>query len=104
MSEVEERPAPAHAETPTGRPAPAPAPAANTNAAPPPQPPPAAPAQPKSWLSRWRWPLIIAGPLVIIAVTAWFMLTAGRFETTDDAYVQGSRSPVRRSTARLIPV
>jgi membrane fusion protein (multidrug efflux system) len=45
-------------------------------------------------LARFRWPLMIAGPLVIIAVVAWYILTGGRFETTDDAYVQVAKAPI----------
>ena len=32
---------------------------------------------------RWRWILILAGPLLIAAVVAWVILTGGRYEVTD---------------------
>jgi membrane fusion protein (multidrug efflux system) len=51
----------------------------------------------QSGLRRWRWPLIVAGPLVILAIVAWFILTSGRSETTDDAYVQIAKTPVAPS-------
>lgn len=43
---------------------------------------------------RWRWILILAGPLLIAAVVAYVILTSGRFQTTDDAYVQIAKAPV----------
>ena len=43
---------------------------------------------------RWRWILILAGPLLIAAVVAWVILTGGRYEVTDDAYVQIAKAPV----------
>jgi membrane fusion protein (multidrug efflux system) len=39
------------------------------------------------------------GPIVVLAALAWFMLTSGRFETTDDAYVQVAKTPVAPSIA-----
>ena len=56
-----------------------------------------APPPPRSLVSRLRWPLMIAGPLVILAATAYFVLTSGRFQSTDDAYVQAGRVPVSAS-------
>lgn len=49
---------------------------------------------PTGWMQRWRWPLIVGGPLVILATTAWFVLVAGRYESTDNAYVQIAKTPV----------
>ena len=46
---------------------------------------------------RWRWPLMIGGPVVILAVVAYFVLTGGRFEDTDDAYVQIAKAPLSPS-------
>ena len=56
-----------------------------------------APPPPRSLIARLRWPLMIAGPLVILAATAYFILTSGRFQSTDDAYVQAGRVPVSAS-------
>lgn len=58
-----------------------------------------------SWVSRMRWPLMIAGPLVIIAVTAFFILTGGKTQATENAYVQVAKAPVSASIAgRVIEV
>lgn len=46
---------------------------------------------------RLRWPLMIGGPLLIIAVSAFFILTSGKFETTDNAYVQTARAAISPS-------
>ena len=48
-------------------------------------------------LRRWRWPLIIAGPAIILGLVAWFVLTGGRYESTDNAYVQIAKTPVAPS-------
>jgi membrane fusion protein (multidrug efflux system) len=45
-------------------------------------------------LRRWRWPLILAGPVVILLIVGFFILTGGRSETTDNAYVQIAKAPV----------
>ena len=45
-------------------------------------------------LARWRWPAMIAGPVIILGLTAYFVLTGGRAETTDDAYVQAAKAPI----------
>ncbi|MDP3101234.1 MAG: biotin/lipoyl-binding protein [Phenylobacterium sp.] len=37
------------------------------------------------------------GPLVVLAVLAYLFLISGRFETTDDAYVQVAKTPVAPS-------
>jgi len=58
---------------------------------------PEATAAASGWARRWRWPLMIGGPLVILAIVAWFMLTSGRSQTTDDAYVQAARVPISAS-------
>jgi membrane fusion protein (multidrug efflux system) len=51
------------------------------------------------FLRRWRWPLIIGGPLLIVVVVAYFILTGGRTQTTDNAYVQIAKAPVAPSIA-----
>jgi membrane fusion protein (multidrug efflux system) len=48
-------------------------------------------------LRAWRWPLMLAGPLLLIAIAAYFVLTSGRSQSTDDAYVQAARVPVSAS-------
>jgi len=62
-------------------------------------------AQSTAPLARWRWPVMIAGPVVILAVVAYFVLTSGRSETTDDAYVQSAKAPISTSIAgRVIEI
>lgn len=56
------------------------------------------PARP-SGLRRWRWPLILGGPIVILAIVAYFVLTGGRTESTDNAYVQVAKTAVAPSIA-----
>ncbi len=45
-------------------------------------------------LARWRWPLLVGGPTLLLAAVAYFVLTSGRFESTDDAYVQVGKAPI----------
>jgi membrane fusion protein (multidrug efflux system) len=57
----------------------------------------------KSLGSRLRWPLLIGGPVIVIAVVAWFVLTGGRYQSTDDAYVQAARTPISANvSARVV--
>jgi membrane fusion protein (multidrug efflux system) len=50
-----------------------------------------------------RWPLLIGGPVIVIAVVAWFVLTGGRYQSTDDAYVQAARTPISANvSARVV--
>ncbi|HZZ88409.1 MAG TPA: HlyD family secretion protein [Caulobacteraceae bacterium] len=51
----------------------------------------------RSLMSRLRWPLMIGGPIVLLAIVAYFVLTSGRSQSTDDAYVQAARIPVSAS-------
>jgi len=50
-------------------------------------------------LRRWRWPLIVGGPLLILAAVAYFVLTGGHYQSTDNAYVQIAKTPVAPSVA-----
>jgi membrane fusion protein (multidrug efflux system) len=50
-----------------------------------------------------RWPLLIAGPVVVIAVVGWFVITGGRYQSTDDSYVQADRTPISANvSARVV--
>ena len=50
-----------------------------------------------------RWPLLIGGPVIVIGIAAWFILTGGRYQSTDDAYVQAARTPISANvSARVI--
>jgi membrane fusion protein (multidrug efflux system) len=52
-----------------------------------------------SFMRRMRWPLIVGGPLLIAAIVAYFIVTGGRTQTTDNAYVQIAKAPVAPSIA-----
>jgi membrane fusion protein (multidrug efflux system) len=51
----------------------------------------------ETFLRRWRWPLIVAGPVLILLVVGYFILTGGHYESTDNAYVQIAKVPVAPS-------
>jgi membrane fusion protein (multidrug efflux system) len=58
-----------------------------------------------SWVSRNRWPLMIGGPVVILGIAAYFVLTGGRTQTTEDSYVQIAKAPVAASVSgRVVEV
>ena len=55
-------------------------------------PDPAAPVDetpPNRW-QRARLPLLIAGPVVVLALAIYFYMSGGRYEKTDDAYVMAA--------------
>ena len=57
----------------------------------------------KSLGERLRWPLLIGGPVIVIAGVAWAVLTGGRYQSTDDAYVQAARTPISANvSARVV--
>ncbi len=67
-----------------------------------PAPPAATPDAPArggfaSGMRAWRWPLMIGGPLLLLAVAGYFVLTSGRSQSTDDSYVQAARVPISAS-------
>lgn len=51
----------------------------------------------QSFIRRYRWPLMVGGPVLILLVVAYFVITGGRFQSTDDAYVQIAKVPVAPS-------
>ena len=53
----------------------------------------------RSLARRARWPLMIAGPALVLIGVAWVLLTGGRFQGTDDAYVEAARVAVSPSVA-----
>jgi membrane fusion protein, multidrug efflux system len=60
---------------------------------------------PKDRLERYRRPLLIAGPVLVVIVIAYFYLTGGRFVSTDDAYLQAARTDISASIdGRVIAV
>ena len=59
-------------------------------------PDPAAPVDetpPNRW-QRARLPLLIAGPVVVLALAIYFYMSGGRYEKTDDAYVMAARTAI----------
>ena len=52
---------------------------------------------PAGGIRAWRWPLMIGGPVLLLAIAGYFVLTGGRTQSTDDAYVQAARVPVSAS-------
>jgi membrane fusion protein, multidrug efflux system len=52
---------------------------------------------PAGGVRAWRWPLMIGGPVLLLLVAGYFILTGGRSQSTDDAYVQAARVPVSAS-------
>jgi membrane fusion protein (multidrug efflux system) len=48
-------------------------------------------------MRAWRWPLMVGGPLIILAIAGYFVLTGGKSQSTDDSYVQAARVPVSAS-------
>jgi membrane fusion protein (multidrug efflux system) len=53
----------------------------------------------RPWRQRLRVPLMLLGPLALLAGGAWFYLTGGRYASTDDAYVQTARVAVSANVA-----
>jgi membrane fusion protein (multidrug efflux system) len=51
----------------------------------------------RTFAQRLRWPLMIGGPVVVLGVLGWVLVTGGRYQTTDDAYVQDARTAVSPS-------
>jgi membrane fusion protein (multidrug efflux system) len=47
-----------------------------------------------TFLRRWRWPLILGGPILILLIVAYVAITGRRYESTDNAYVQIAKAPV----------
>ncbi len=42
---------------------------------------------------------MIGGPVVILGIVAWFVITGGKSESTDDAYVQIAKAPISAAIA-----
>ena len=50
-------------------------------------------------LQRLRLPLMIFGPVVVLALGAYFFFTGGRHQSTNDAYVQAARVAISANVA-----
>ena len=57
------------------------------------------PAQLKTLQERLRLPLMLIAPLVVIGVALYFYLTGGRYQTTDDAYVEAAQMVISSNIA-----
>jgi membrane fusion protein (multidrug efflux system) len=60
---------------------------------------------PVNRVARYRKPLLIAAPVVAVILLLFFYLTGGRYESTDDAYVQSTKVQVSSNVSgRVIAV
>jgi len=57
------------------------------------------PSPVRGWRPRLRLPLMLLGPVIVAVVAAYFYLTGGRFEATDDAYVKTARVDISANVA-----
>jgi membrane fusion protein (multidrug efflux system) len=61
--------------------------------------------EPVNRVARYRKPLLIAAPVVAVFLLLFFYLTGGRYESTDDAYVQSTKVQVSSNVSgRVIAV
>jgi membrane fusion protein (multidrug efflux system) len=51
---------------------------------------------------RWRVPLLLAGPAVVLAAAAYIYLNSGRYATTDNAYVKADTLAISAAVAGVI--
>src|SRR5690348_1160173 len=63
-------------------------PKADTSNAPPSRTSPGRSRERHSRRQLIRWTLITAGPLLVLAAALWYVLTSGRYASTDDAFVK----------------
>lgn len=59
----------------------------------------AAPGASTSFAHRARIPLLVLGPVVVLALAAYFYVSGGRFESTEDAYVMKARVAISANVA-----
>jgi membrane fusion protein, multidrug efflux system len=60
---------------------------------------------PKNWIGKHRRSLLIGGPGLLAIIVLVFYLTGGRYESTDDAYVQAARVEVSSDvSARIVEI
>jgi len=59
----------------------------------------------KARLRGLKWPLMVAGPLLVLAVGAYVYITGARYVATDDAYLGAARTAVAASVpGRIIAI
>jgi membrane fusion protein (multidrug efflux system) len=67
--------------------------------------PDSAQAAPQGWLRRLRWPIMGGAVLLVLIVGFFIYLTGGRYQSTDDAQVQGARVNVSSSiSGRVVAI
>src|ERR1700729_3043284 len=59
-------------------------------------------SKPKNWIGCNRRLLLIGGPALLAIVALFFYLMGGRYESTDDAYIQAARVNVSTDVAGRI--
>jgi membrane fusion protein (multidrug efflux system) len=64
--------------------------------------PPAAVATSGTRLQRMRWPLLALAPVLVVLIGGYFYLTAGRYQSTDDAYTQAATVAISANVAGRI--
>src|SRR5450755_3072752 len=60
---------------------------------------PAATRQARALKDRLRLPLMLLAPLIVIAGAGYFYVTGGRYQSTDDAYVQAAQLLISSNVA-----
>src|SRR6266436_6449497 len=53
----------------------------------------------KTRLQRLRRPLILAAPIAIVGLGAYYYFTGGRYQSTDDAYTQAATVSISSNVA-----
>ncbi|HEY5101852.1 MAG TPA: HlyD family secretion protein [Steroidobacteraceae bacterium] len=62
-------------------------------------PAPAEPVAARTWKDRLRLPLMLLAPLIVIVGGLYFYFTAGRYQSTDDAYVEAAQMVISANIA-----
>jgi membrane fusion protein, multidrug efflux system len=57
------------------------------------------PAHSRALRQRLRWPLMLAAPLLVLGAALYFYFTGGRYQSTDDAYVEAAQIVVSSNVA-----
>ncbi|MCA8929025.1 MAG: HlyD family secretion protein [Alphaproteobacteria bacterium] len=56
----------------------------------------------RSRMRRWRRPLLLLGPVLVILVGGYFYITGGRYVSTENAYVQADKVMISAQVSGLI--